>query len=130
MRLHARRHNGMAIDFEPRALLIRSERFDQLFHNPLANFLFLKLDNKGGSNSSVVEQFHNVLRMARSPCRSYRESSDVAEPRNTTDREYYNESRTHLSVSKDAPVPRAIQAHGRTYAIPLLGGLHHQYVRI
>jgi transposase InsO family protein len=45
-------------------------------------------------------------------------------------REYYNEARTHLSVSKDAPVPRAIQAHGRTCAIPLLGGLHHQYVRI
>jgi integrase-like protein len=45
-------------------------------------------------------------------------------------REYYNEARTHLSISKDAPVPRAIQAHGRTYAIPLLGGLHHQYVRI
>ena len=45
-------------------------------------------------------------------------------------REYYNEARTHLSVSKDAPVPRAIQAHGRACAIPLLGGLHHQYVRI
>jgi hypothetical protein len=45
-------------------------------------------------------------------------------------RKYYNEARTHLSVSKDAPIPRAIQAHGRTCAIPILGGLHHQYFRV
>ena len=28
--------------------------------------------------------------------------------------EYYSEARTHLSVSKDAPIPRAIKAHRRT----------------
>jgi transposase InsO family protein len=43
---------------------------------------------------------------------------------------YYNEARTHLSLSKDAPVSRAVQAVGRIIAKPPLGGLHHQYVRI
>jgi transposase InsO family protein len=43
---------------------------------------------------------------------------------------YYNEARTHLSLSKDAPIPRAVQAVGSVIAKPLLGGLHHQYVRI
>jgi transposase InsO family protein len=43
---------------------------------------------------------------------------------------YYNGARTHLSLNKDAPVPRAVQAVGRILATPILGGLHHQYVRI
>ena len=43
---------------------------------------------------------------------------------------YYNEARTHLSLSKDAPVSRAVQAVGSIVAKPRLGGLHHQYVRI
>jgi len=43
---------------------------------------------------------------------------------------YYNEARTHLSLDKDAPVSRSVQAAGRIAAKPLLGGLHHQYVRI
>jgi ABC-type phosphate/phosphonate transport system substrate-binding protein len=38
--------------------------------------------------------------------------------------------RTHLSLSKDAPVSRAAQTVGSIIAQPLLGGLHHQYVRI
>ena len=43
---------------------------------------------------------------------------------------YYNETRTHLSLDKDAPVSCTIQTIGRTFARPVLGGLHHQYVRI
>jgi transposase InsO family protein len=43
---------------------------------------------------------------------------------------YYNEARTHLSLNKDAPVSRAVQAVGRILCLPILGGLHHQYVRI
>ena len=43
---------------------------------------------------------------------------------------YYNSARTHLSLNKDAPVPRAVQAVGRILPTPILGGLHHQYVRI
>jgi transposase InsO family protein len=44
--------------------------------------------------------------------------------------EYYNAMRTHLSLGKDAPNGRAIQRHGRIEGQPMLGGLHHQYVRI
>ena len=43
---------------------------------------------------------------------------------------YYNEARTHLSLDKDAPIPREAQGVGRIVAKPHLGGLHHQYVRI
>ena len=44
--------------------------------------------------------------------------------------QYYNETRTHLSLAKDAPIPRAVEAVGRILSRPVLGGLHHQYVRI
>lgn len=40
---------------------------------------------------------------------------------------YYNEARTHLSLEKDAPIPRAVQGVRQTLAVPILGGLHHQY---
>jgi hypothetical protein len=45
--------------------------------------------------------------------------------------EYYEQSRTHLSLDKDAPIPRpiAIPADGRVVAIPQVGGLHHRYER-
>ena len=44
--------------------------------------------------------------------------------------EYYNDARTHLSLNKDAPISRAVQAFGRILPTPILGGLHHEYVRI
>ncbi len=43
---------------------------------------------------------------------------------------YYNEVRTHLSLNKDAPKSRRSQRIGGIVAIPVLGGLHHQYVRV
>jgi transposase InsO family protein len=43
---------------------------------------------------------------------------------------YYNEARTHLSLYKDAPIPRVIQTVGRMLPMPILGGLHHQYIRV
>ena len=43
---------------------------------------------------------------------------------------YYNSARTHLSLNKDAPLPRVVQAIGRILPTPILGGLHHHYVRI
>ena len=45
--------------------------------------------------------------------------------------EYYLKSRTHVSLNKDAPVPRPITAlpEGPIVAIPHLGGLHHHYER-
>jgi transposase InsO family protein len=42
---------------------------------------------------------------------------------------YYNEARTHLSPHKDPPIPRVVQNVGCTLAVPVLGGLHHQYFR-
>lgn len=44
--------------------------------------------------------------------------------------DYYNQSRTHLSLSKDAPSGRSIQKAGSIKGIPKVGGLHHQYCRI
>jgi hypothetical protein len=43
---------------------------------------------------------------------------------------YYNESRTHLSLHKDAPLGRAVQRYGTIAATPVLSGLHHRYARI
>src|SRR6266478_4967688 len=43
---------------------------------------------------------------------------------------YYNEVRTHLSLEKDAPISRAVERAGSILCRPVLGGLHHQYVRI
>ncbi len=43
---------------------------------------------------------------------------------------YYNRSRTHLSLAKNAHIPRPIQRSGKIEPFPHLGGLHHDYVRI
>ena len=43
---------------------------------------------------------------------------------------YYNETRTHLSLDKDAPLGRGVQRHGPIVAVPVLSGLHHCYARI
>ena len=45
--------------------------------------------------------------------------------------EYYEHSRTHLSLEKDAPIPRPVvmPSEGRVVAIPQVGGLHHRYER-
>lgn len=44
---------------------------------------------------------------------------------------YYHESRTHLSLDRNAPVPRDIEPpdRGKVIAIPQVGGLHHRYTR-
>ena len=44
--------------------------------------------------------------------------------------DYYNQTRPHLALQKDAPLRRAVQRIGGVIAIPILGGLHHQYFRI
>ena len=43
---------------------------------------------------------------------------------------YYNQARTHLALQKDAPLHRAVQRSGVIVAVPILAGLHHQYIRI
>ena len=44
---------------------------------------------------------------------------------------YYEQSRTHLALAKDAPQPRAVEKpeQGRIVSIPQVGGLHHRYRR-
>jgi hypothetical protein len=43
---------------------------------------------------------------------------------------YYNETRPHVSLGKDAPNRRAIERVGDIVAHSILGGLHHRYARI
>jgi hypothetical protein len=45
--------------------------------------------------------------------------------------DYYHCSRTHLSLDKDSPDPRAVQpaTMGKVVEPPLVGGLHHRYTR-
>jgi transposase InsO family protein len=43
---------------------------------------------------------------------------------------YYNDVRTHRSLSKAAPQVRPIQFTGVVHSRPVLGGLHHHYVRV
>jgi len=43
---------------------------------------------------------------------------------------YYNSVRTHRSLHKDAPISRPIQRTGIIRSHPILGGLHHHYVRV
>jgi hypothetical protein len=44
--------------------------------------------------------------------------------------DYYNATRIHLSLNKDAPLPRGAEPAGTIVCRPILGGLHHQYARI
>ncbi len=46
--------------------------------------------------------------------------------------DYYHRSRTHLSLEKDCPEPRAVQppGTGRIVVMPQVGGLHHRYERL
>jgi transposase InsO family protein len=43
---------------------------------------------------------------------------------------YYNQMRTHLSLRKNAPEVRRPQQLGHIASISILGGLHHQYVKV
>jgi Integrase core domain len=43
---------------------------------------------------------------------------------------YYNETRTHLALDKDAPVSRPVQRSGVVTSLAILGGLHHDYARV
>jgi putative transposase len=45
--------------------------------------------------------------------------------------EYYTHSRTHLSLEKDAPIPRPVQPpeFGKVVEFREVGGLHHRYER-
>jgi transposase InsO family protein len=46
--------------------------------------------------------------------------------------EYYNRTRTHLSLNKDCPETRPLhpRARGKVIEFPQVGGLHHRYERL
>jgi hypothetical protein len=43
---------------------------------------------------------------------------------------YYNKSRLHRSLDKDAPFHQAIERVGAITSQSVLGGVHHQYCRM
>ena len=43
---------------------------------------------------------------------------------------YYNETRTHMALDKDAPVSHPVQRTGVVRSLAILGGLHHHYLRV
>ena len=43
---------------------------------------------------------------------------------------YYDNMRTHCSLNKDALISRSIQRIGIISSRPILGGLHHHYIRV
>ena len=50
----------------------------------------------------------------------------------SSDVDYYQRTRTHLSLDKDCPDSRPIMPRriGKVVAIPKVGGLHHRYERL
>ena len=42
--------------------------------------------------------------------------------------QYYNG--TYLALAKDPPLTRSVQAIGSILPLPILGGLHHRYIRV
>jgi putative transposase len=46
--------------------------------------------------------------------------------------DYYNNSRAHLSLDGNAPLPREVEPpeRGDVIALPQVGGLHHRYTRV
>jgi transposase InsO family protein len=44
--------------------------------------------------------------------------------------DYYNSVRTYRSLHKDAPISGPIHPTGMIRSHPILGGLHHHYVRV
>ena len=45
--------------------------------------------------------------------------------------DYYHQSRTHLSLKRNSPIPREVEppGKGKVISVPQVGGLHHRYQR-
>ena len=59
-----------------------------------------------------------------------KEARDLIREISLANANYYNGSRTHLSLAKDTPLGRAVQPTGQVRRVPHLGGLHYSFARI
>jgi hypothetical protein len=86
----------------------------------------------GSSNSPPSASRSRVIGSIRRECLDHLVVSGEGHLRRIlkTYAAYYNEVRTHLSLDKDAPKCRRSQMFGSIVAMLILGGLHHQYVRL
>ena len=92
------------------------------------------LSNFGGNNNSPATAYvERMIGSIRRECLDHLIVFNETALRRTLNLyfAYYHRSRTHLSLGKDSPVPRAIQspAVGPVVAVPQVGGLHHRYQR-
>jgi len=82
----------------------------------------------GRQEESVAEEIFDSARKLRSPDRVFDEAQLRRVLKNYAS--YYNQVRTHLSLDKNAPDFCRTRKLGPIAAISILGGLHHQYVRV
>ena len=94
--------------------------------------------HRGGSHGPALPLAEPICRAPRGlgtarmprPCHRPRRAPSPSYPESLL-RVPYHRSRTHLSLGKDAPEPRAVQppSMGRIVALPEVGGLDHRYER-
>src|SRR5258708_2720474 len=72
---------------------------------------------------------HNQLCRLSHECKLGDQTRDDADKEPREERSC-GRSQTHLSLEKDTPVSRAVERTGHILCRPVLGGLHHQYIRI
>lgn len=87
-------------------------------------------DHPVAARSPWQERTADRLCSARMPGSPYGVRRGTLASRAKTYVACYNEVRTHLALDRDAPDWRRSEPVGAVVAVAILGGLHHQYVRV